>query len=378
MTPWDDDAAVAAALAFGSLPNAGPSRLGWFCAQPDPVETWRRITHGARLDLRGWDPELAASWKRAAGTVEPAELLRRHRDARVDLLFAGSTAWPERLADDPGAPALLCTSGLPPDPERPSVGIVGTRRCTAYGRQIAAELGQALAAVGVVVVSGLAAGIDAEAHRAALARGGPVVGVVAGGLDHPYPTRNRGLWQDVADKGWLVAEAPLGVRPEAWRFPLRNRIIAALSDVVVVVESGATGGSLHTVREAERRGRTVLAVPGPVTSAASQGTNDLLADGCGPCRSVDDVLTALDLAHAGPGPRRGSSSTPSLLDAVPPGVGPDAERVLDVVGWGAVPLDVVVTSAGLTLVSALAAVEELCEAGVLHNDGGLLERKVGP
>ncbi len=365
-----------AALAFGSLPHVGPDRLRWFCAQPDPSETWRRVTLGQRLDLRGWDAELAASWKKAAEPLDPERLAARHREAGVAVLGAGSADWPDRLVDDPRPPAVLCTLGRPPGGQLPAVGIVGTRRATAYGRRVAAELGGALASLGIVVVSGLAAGIDAEAHRAALARGGPVVGVVAGGLDHPYPLRNRGLWDDVAEHGWLVAEAPLGVRPEAWRFPLRNRIIAALSDVVVVVESASSGGSMHTVREAERRDRTVLAVPGPVTSAASQGTNDLLADGCAPCRSIDDVLTALDLADPGEASARGRGGRAST--EVPAGLGPEAAAVLEAVGWESVPLDVVVTSAGLTLVAALAAVEQLCDVGILHNDGGVLERRAAP
>jgi DNA processing protein len=145
---------------------------------------------------------------------------------------------------------------------------------------------------------------------------------------------------------------------------------------VVVIESGSRGGSMHTVREAEQRGRPVLAVPGPVTSAASHGTNDLLADGCAPCRSVDDLLTALDLVHAGAPAVQGAGTSAATTDEVPPGVGHEAARVLEVVGWDALPLDVVVTSTGLTLVTALAAVEELCDAGILHNDGGVLERKV--
>jgi DNA processing protein len=238
---------------------------------------------------------------------------------------------------------------------------------------VAADLGTALADLGVVVVSGLAAGIDAEVQRAALARGGHVVGVVAGGLDHPYPRRNRDLWAAIAERGWLVAEAPLGVRPDAWRFPLRNRIIAGLADVVVVVESASKGGSLHTVREAEQRDRAVLAVPGPVTSAASAGTNDLLADGCAPCRSVDDIATALDLVHATDGWRQKPSRKPSA-DGV--AMGRAATAVLDALGWDCCTLDAVVASTGMALVQVLAAVEELAGAGLVTNDGGLLERRV--
>src|SRR5205823_12975808 len=123
----------------------------------------------------------------------------------------------------------------------------------------------------------------------------PVVGVVGCGLDVIYPPRHRQLWRQVAERGALLGEAPLGARPEPWRFPARNRILAALADAVVVVESHAAGGSNHTVAAAIDRSVPVLAVPGPVTSPASQGTNRLLAEGCHPATSADDVLVAIGL-----------------------------------------------------------------------------------
>jgi DNA processing protein len=322
---------------------------------------------------------LAQRWRAAAASLDPASLLQHHRDAGVTVRLPGEATWPERLGEDPNPPSFLCTMGDAPAPDAAAVAIVGTRRCTAYGRQVAADLGAALAELGVVVVSGLAAGIDAEAQRAALSRGGHVVGVVAGGLDHPYPRRNRDLWAEVGERGWLVAEAPLGVRPDAWRFPLRNRIIAGLADVVVVVESAARGGSLHTVREAEVRDRCVLAVPGPVTSPASAGTNDLLADGCAPCRSVEDVATALDLVHSNVGWRRGrvdaDEDREGRVDARST-LGPAAAQVLDAVGWESCSLDALMGTTGLGLGELLAAVEELCAAGLVENDGGVLERRV--
>ena len=187
----------------------------------------------------------------------------------------------------------------------PRVAIVGTRRCTRYGFDLARELGADLAAAGVQVVSGLALGIDGAAHRGALdaAGGAPPIGVVASGLDVVYPRAPPAAVGGGRHRGSLLSECPLGTAPEAWRFPARNRIIAALADAVVVVESAGAGGSMYTVEEALARDRPVLAVPGSVRSAASAGTNRLLAEGAGVARDADDVLAAIGQPQR-PGRRR--------------------------------------------------------------------------
>jgi DNA processing protein len=213
--------------------------------------------------------------------------------------------------------------------------IVGTRKCTRYGNDVARELGLGLARAGVRVVSGLALGIDAAAHHGALVTehgGAPPIGVVGSGLDVVYPRGNRVLWHDVARRGVLLSEAPLGAAPEGWRFPARNRIIAALGTVVVVVESHRTGGSKHTVDAAEARGRTVLAVPGSVRSSASAFTNELLAEGCHPARDVTDVLVALGLSVSNASPQAGALDRRPAPDEI-------GARVLDGLGWEAASLD---------------------------------------
>ena len=163
---------------------------------------------------------------------------------------------------------------------------------------MAAQLGAELSAAGVGVVSGLALGIDGAAHEGAYGAGAPPVGVVAGGLDEPYPRHHARLWERVAEQGVIVSEWPAGVRTERWRFPVRNKLLAALSDVVVVVESRHHGGSRHTVEAALERGIPVGAVPGSIRSVTSEGTNALLADGAFPVCSSGDVLMALSLRGA--------------------------------------------------------------------------------
>ena len=236
--------------------------------------------------------------------TDVAEVGRHYVSSGVQVLLPHRPGYPSMLADDPGAPAVLFALGDPGVLEsRARVAIVGTRSATHYGRQVASELAQELSSSGVVVVSGLALGIDGAAHAGAL-RGGtgeaaPPVAVVGTGLDVVYPNSNKALWELVASRGCVFSESPLGTRPHPGVFPARNRIIAALSNVVVVVESHYGGGSLYTAEAAARRSIPVCAVPGSVRSRASDGTNALLVDGCIPVRDATDVLVAISLAGTG-------------------------------------------------------------------------------
>ncbi|MBV8982099.1 MAG: DNA-protecting protein DprA, partial [Acidimicrobiia bacterium] len=227
----------------------------------------------------------------------------RYEKAGVGVHLLGGDTFPAALAADHEAPAVLFSMGDLTALDGPRVAIVGSRRCTRYGRDVAFQLGKGLAREGVRVVSGLALGIDGAAHLGALAAGdgaAPPVAVVGSGLDVVYPRCHAQLWHEIGEAGVVLSEAPLGARPEPWRFPARNRILAALADVLVVVESRAKGGSWHTVKAADTRDVTVMAVPGPVSSPASSYTNELLFTGSSPARDVDDVLVALDLIGRGP------------------------------------------------------------------------------
>ncbi|MEA2716230.1 MAG: processing protein, partial [Actinomycetota bacterium] len=286
--------AFAAALA--GLPAMGHRRLVALLRRWPPDEAWRRIGEGRGDD----DPAMADRWSRAAADVDVDDLWRGYLRAGVAVLGFGEPGYPNVLADDHEPPAVLFRRGELSALDGRRVGIVGTRRCSRYGRDVAHELGRDLAGVGVRVVSGLAAGVDGAAHVGALeARGAPPIAVVGSGLDVVYPRRHAQLWADVAAAGLLLSEAPLGAAPEPWRFPVRNRVIAALSEVVVVVESHVRGGSRYTVEAAAERSRTVMAVPGSVRNPASAYTNALLADGCPPARDATDVLVALGLSSAG-------------------------------------------------------------------------------
>ena len=226
--------------------------------------------------------------------------------ADTSVVLFGDSTYPERLRNDLDPPPALFVRGDVRRLGRIGVAVVGTRHATEYGRSVASELGRDLTASGVDVVSGLALGVDAAAHRGALAarqddpegRGVPV-GVVASGLDVVYPRANGGLWKAVADHGLVIGESPPGTSPDRFRFPLRNRIIAGLAHVAVVVESRTAGGSMITVDEALKRDVPVMAVPGATTTRASDGTNQLLRDGALIATSADDVLAVLGLELVG-------------------------------------------------------------------------------
>lgn len=194
----------------------------------------------------------------------------------------------------------------------PAVAVVGTRRCTGYGVTLAEAFGAALSRAGWTTVSGLARGIDAAAHRGTLQAGGEAVAVLGSGIDVIYPAENERLYRRIAGSaGAVMSEYPPGTRPDRWRFPARNRIIAAVSSAVVVVEAGEKGGALITARLAAELGRPVFVVPGDVDRPASIGCNRLIRDGAHPVLGVDDLIAELGLV-LGPPPRTSPGAGPPV------------------------------------------------------------------
>jgi DNA processing protein len=262
---------------------------------------------------------------------------RRALAAGLVIVCRCSDGYPERLRELADPPAVLHVLGDPAVlADGDAAAVVGARRGTPYGLEVARALGRGLAAAGVPVVSGLALGVDAAAHQGALETAGPAVAVLAGGADVPYPAVHRKLHARVAGRGCVVSELPPGFGTMRWCFVARNRIIAALAEVTVVVEATVRSGSLTTADFAANAGRQVAAVPGPVTSRLAEGTNALLASGAALVRDARDVLELLlgpgavpdDLAAIGrpghPPPAPVTALEPALralLDAVERGAG---------------------------------------------------------
>jgi DNA processing protein len=309
-----------------------------------------------------------------------AALRRFDVDAERDRLAAlgvhagcrHGSGYPESLSDLTDAPAVLFSTSPTPlgegDPG-PAVAIVGTRAASPYGLEVAHALGRGLAAAGVTVVSGLALGIDAAAHRGCLDGNGHTIAVLACGVDVPYPLRHRHLYERIVDRGAVVAELPAGQRPFRWSFPARNRIMAGLADMVVVVEAADPSGSLITSEFARDLGRAVGAVPGRITSRMAAGTNGLLRDGAIPVTGVTDVLDEL----FGVGVRPAGSERQAAGKEAPPLRG-DLRRVLDAVEAGAAA-GRIAAATGLSASTVRASLARLEAMGLVARSGlGSYER----
>jgi DNA processing protein len=322
--------------------------------------------------------EVASRWTagaRAAARSAPTSTTRGR-----SALVRGMPGYPSALVDDPEAPEVLFCQGDPFDPGPLAVALVGTRSATYYGTEVATELGAGLAAAGVSVVSGLASGIDAEGHEGVLtcfggceaepdpAPGRPI-GVLGAGIDVVYPRSTARVRARVATLGMLLSESPPGAPAERWRFPLRNRIIAALAPVLVVVESHQAGGALHTVDAALARSKVVMAVPGSIRSPASAGTNALLANGMPVVTCVTDVLVALELEGAAV-LRRGRPRT-LRCDRVRASkdLTTDERSVLAALDHTPTPTSAVLARTGARLEVVTLALDHLAELGVVRNYG---------
>ncbi|HZB34917.1 MAG TPA: DNA-processing protein DprA [Gaiellaceae bacterium] len=235
------------------------------------------------------------------------------------ILRRSDPLFPPRLRAifDPPPALYLRGAGHPELLALRAAAVVGARSCSPYGAQVARMLGRELAAAGLVVVSGLARGVDGEAHRGALEAGGLTVAVLGCGIDRDYPASNVQLSRQIEQRGLMVSEYEPGVEPAPWRFPARNRIIAGLCEAVVVVEARERSGALITADFALDEGREVFAVPGEITAGLSVGTNALLKLGATPLTSTQDVLEALGIER------------PEVLEAVD--VSPVAARILELV-----------------------------------------------
>jgi DNA processing protein len=272
------------------------------------------------------------------GRSEPEypPLLRELHDPPVGLFLRGAAA------------AELLVS--------PAVAIVGARSCSSYGAQVARLLGRELARAGLVVVSGLARGVDGEAHRGALEAGGLTVAVLGCGIDRDYPAAHASLASGIAENGLVLSEYAPGVEPAPWRFPVRNRIIAGLAAAAVIVEARERSGALITADFALEAGREVFAVPGEITSSLSAGTNALLRLGATPLTSTDDVLEAMGIA---------------VPEVEAPELSEHASTVLGVLADRSAGADELARATGLDAATVATALAELELAGAVAEADGL-------
>jgi DNA processing protein len=346
-----------------SEPRACPEclRRAWLLARLAPyIERIATGAPGSRSPelLRLSDEDLVAAAAPSVATqvlagvreIEERRLRDELRAAQCWACCRHDALYPEGLRDAADAPRALIGRGDPtllegikPDD---AVTVVGARRATAYGREVARELGRELAAAGLVVVSGLAFGIDGCVHRGAL-DAGKTVAVLGCGADVAYPQAHRSLWRRICEQGLVLSELPPGTGAWRWTFPARNRIMAAIAGMTVVVEGARRSGSLITADLAVDLGRDLGAVPGPVTARTSAGPNDLLAGGACLVRDAQDVLDAM----LGPGARRLERSGPSL--------DPGLRAALEAVEGGADTPDALAAARNLSGAEAATALASL-------------------
>ncbi len=367
---------VAFAAALAGLDRLTPTRLLALISAGPWSEVWRMVAGDVAASTtvsRLWSrtPALRDEWRASARLRPPEQVWAACLATATEVVVIGSPSYPELLAVDPLPPPVLFARGDLGVLDGRRAGIVGTRNATEGGRRLSARLGRELSEAGVRVVSGLARGIDGCAHAGVLSASrsgplppGPPIAVVASGPDVPYPREHARLWAEVIDRGLLLSEHPPGSPPLADWFPLRNRIIAALSEVIVVVESRSTGGSLITVREATKRNIGVLAVPGSLLNRAAEGTNRLIADGGQAVLDTLDVLVALGLDTRRAGRRAFDSRTrPDAAD----------QRVLDAFDGDALTIDEVAGRVGLPIVGLALSLGRLEAGGWLRAAGGWFE-----
>jgi DNA processing protein len=293
-----EDLEAAYWAAFANVRHIGPARITRLLSRyPSLSDAWRAPVESLRLVL---EPRALSELSSARRVIEPERQLEDLRRRGIRILHAEHPEYPHLLTEASGRPTVLYIRGrLTPEDDR-SIGIVGTRRSTSYGKGVTERISQELAVAGVTVVSGLARGIDAVAHHVALESGGRTVGVLGSGVDVIYPSEHRRLVERILERGAVISEQPPGTKPDAPNFPARNRIISGMSLGVVVIEAPARSGALITANFAADQGREVFVVPGNVGNITSEGTNQLLRDGARIVRDGVDILEDLGMANSQP------------------------------------------------------------------------------
>ncbi|MDQ3555852.1 MAG: DNA-processing protein DprA, partial [Gemmatimonadota bacterium] len=359
------DSALEPLLRIALVPGVGPARLAALLRRFGSPE---RVL-GASAQEVGRIPGFGGETVRRLGAAaEPAATgpvgacMARLRKMGAVGITPDDASYPDDFRGIADAPYLLFAAGRLELLGNPAIGIVGTREPTPYGRSTAATLAGELAGAGFAVVSGMAKGIDAAAHEAALDARGGTVGVLGQGIDGVYPAENRRLFERVRGEGCLLSEYPPGEEPRAGNFPRRNRLIAALSAGVLVVEMAARSGAQHTVNYALEQGKEIFAVPGPIGSATSAGTNQMLKDGARLVTGVQDILEELGgVGTLSASPRAPRPEIPAPTEpAEPEGLSAEERRVFAALGPDPLHVDPLGSAAGLPpgqLLPALLALE---------------------
>ncbi len=344
-------------LAMAQVPHVGPVRFVRLLDRFGSIEAaWNAPSHQLGLVL---DSRSVASLQQMRLKLEPASLPEELTAKGIDFVTLAEPNYPSRLRHISVPPPVMYFRGRLPEPDKPMVAIVGTRRATAYGRHMAAQIATDLALAGVVVVSGLARGIDGFAHQGAVDTSGETLAVMASGVDIIYPSEHRNLAERITMSGAILSDYPPGTKPDAPHFPARNRIISGLCLGTIVIEAPERSGALITVDFAADQGREVFVLPGNVTSPASAGTNRLLRSGARAIVSAADVLEDLGL----------SDDTSRDLEQTVLPLTPEEQRILALVTHEPQHIDELIVAAGIPTAGGSALMTMLELKGLVANVG---------
>lgn len=345
-------------LALNALPKIGPVRIRRLLDAFGSADAILSKRKDALMQVDGIGPELAGILSDWQSHTDPATELRELKDRDLSVITPEEPCFPPGLRESYDAPILLYVWGKVEERDRHAIGVVGTRRCSIYGKNSTKKLSFQLAHAGFTVISGLARGIDTTAHEAAIAAGGRTIAVIGSGLAKIFPAENLGLAERIADgNGAVVSEFPLHTSPDKKTFPQRNRIVAAWSRALIVTESPLWSGSLITANLASEYGRPVYAVPGPIDKPMSAGCNRLIRDGATLLTDGSELLDdlgglALSTSHSKP---KTSASSPDDR----PALEGDEQKIFESLGDDEVGIDQLIDRTGLPAATVSATLLKL-------------------
>jgi len=337
------------AVRFQSLLNAfGSMEKAWEASDSQLLEA-------------GINQRIVENFQQVKKQIDLPKIWNNIEKAGIRVLTWNDEEYPRRLKEIDQPPPVLYILGELTVQDEWAASIVGTRRMTGYGRQVTEELAALLANHGVTVISGLARGVDASAHQAALKNGGRTVAVLGSGVDRIYPPEHRKLAEDIAQNGAVISDYPPGTPPESNNFPPRNRIISGLSRVVVVIEAGITSGALITSTFAADQGRDVFALPGSIYANQSKGTNKLIQQGARPLLDVSDVLDSLNIEQV-------QEYRQARLDLP---ADQTEQQLIDVLGYEPMNINDLGNSSGLGMDTLTATLTMMELKGMVRQVGGM-------
>ncbi|APZ91375.1 DNA-processing protein DprA [Fuerstiella marisgermanici] len=369
----DHDADVHATLAMSLIPGIGPRLHATLLERFETADNVLNQPAATLQTVNGVGKQLAERITIGIHRAAATEMLARCVDLGVKLRRKHTPGYPTGLNAVDDAPGILYVRGTFEPRDELAVGIVGSRRCTSYGRRQAERMAGSLVRAGFTIISGLARGIDGAAHRGALNAGGRTIAVMATGVKEIYPPEHADLAIDITRSGAVVSEFPLDQKPRPGLFPQRNRIISGMSLGVIVVEATRNSGALYTARHAMEQGREVFAVPGQVDSLASAGCHDLIREGATLIRNVEDVLAELGPLSQ---PTQSAEAT-TVHDPREMSLNPQEKEVLNLITTSPVHVDEVLRTTKLDMSRVLSTLTVLeMKRFIRRLPGNMLVRNV--